>query len=153
MAGGVRFTFEVFGDVQIDRTLAAIEHNVDDATEVWEKLADDFGSGNRDQFASQGASSGGWQALSPAYAAWKQANYPGKKILRRTDELYQSLTSRPFGVEQISPGAMAIGSDVEHGKYHQLGDGVPRRRPVELTEVRRRNWVRLIQRYIMTGKA
>lgn len=149
----VRFTFTVEGETQIDRTLARFADNVTDAVPLWDKLADRFASVERRQFDSEGAyGSGGWPALSPAYAAWKARAYPGKPILRRTDELYNSLTRRPFGVEVIEPGFMVVGSGIDYGRFHQAGDPpLPQRRPVELPESERRHWVRLIQRFIVTG--
>lgn len=149
---GVRFTFTVEGDTQIDRTLARYADNVSDATALWDKLADRFASVERRQFASEGGyGSGGWPALSPLYAAWKAAHYPGKPILEREGDLKDSLTRRPFGVEVIEPGFMVLGSGIDYGRFHQAGDGVPQRRPVELPESERRTWVRLIQRFITTG--
>lgn len=149
-----RFTFSVYGDTQVDRTLARFADNVADATPVWEALAAKFQAAERRQFATEGRyASGGWPALSPKYAAWKARHYPGKPILEREGHLKASLTERPFGVEAIEPGYMVLGSDVSYGAYHQKGSGrLPQRRPVELTEAQRRDWVRLIQRFIVTGK-
>lgn len=148
---GFRLSFDFFGDTQLDRTLTRFGENVRDARPVWEDLADDFAKAERRQFSSQGGyASGGWSPLSPRYAAWKAKRFPGKGILVRTGELERSLTQRPFGVEVIDAQAMAIGSDVEHGGYHQRGDGLPQRRPVELTEARRRDWVRRVQKHIVS---
>lgn len=150
----VRFTFAVEGEVQVDRTLLRYEEDLEDARPVWDKLADRFAVMERRQFASEGAyGSGGWPSLSPAYAAWKAARYPGKTILRRTDELYESLTSRPFGVEVIDARSMALGSGTAHGPYHQRGGGnLPQRRPVEFPESERRTWVRYVHNFIRTGR-
>lgn len=155
MARALRFTFSVLGETQIDRTLARFADNIGDASPVWEKLADRFARLERRQFATEGgAYSGGWPALSPKYAAWKERHYPGKPILERSGDLKDSLTRRPFGIEVIEAGHMVLGSDVAYGKYHQAGtDRMPQRRPVELSESERRTWVNLIQRFIVTGKA
>lgn len=154
MAAALRFTFAVEGEVQVDRTLARFEEAARDARPVWEQLADRFAQLNRRQFDSEGAAnSGGWAPLSPAYAAWKARLYPGKPILERSGDLRASLTERPFGIEVIDAGAMALGSGIEYGRYHQAGtDRMPQRRPVELPESERRTWIRLIQRFIVTGK-
>jgi phage gpG-like protein len=148
----MRFTFSIEGDVQIDRTLARFADNVGDAQPVWNALADRFVNVERRQFATEGAyGSGGWQALSPRYAAWKARHYPGKPILQREGDLIDSLTRRPLGIEVIEPAFMVLGSGVPYLKYHQLGDGLPQRRAVELPESERRPWIRLIQRFIVTG--
>lgn len=153
--GGMRFRFEVEGEVQIDRTLTRFADNASDATELWDALADRFARVERRQFDSEGAyGSGGWPALSPAYAAWKARAYPGKPILELTGALRKSLTSRPFGIEVITPKSLTVGSGIDYGRYHQQGSGrLPQRRPVELPEGERRHWVSLIQRFIVTGTA
>lgn len=151
---GFRFTLELFGEAQIDRTLARYAENVQDATDLWDKLADRFATVNRRQFDSEGAyGSGGWPELSPAYGKWKARHYPGAKILHRTGELEESLTQRPFGIERLEPGSMTVGSGVAHGAYHAKGGGnLPQRRPVELPVGERRTWVRYIQNFIVSGR-
>lgn len=148
-----RLTLSVHGETQIDRTLARYAENVEDASDLWDKLADRFAAANRRQFSSEGAyGSGGWTPLSPAYEAWKSRAHPGKPILELSGDLKRSLTSRPFGVEVLRPGSMAVGSGLAYGRYHQAGDGnLPRRRPVELPESERRTWVRYMQNFIRTG--
>lgn len=145
---------EFWGDVQLDRSLADIEDQTLDLRPVFEALADRFADLELRQFETEGRFGGsGWPALSPTYARWKATHYPGKTILRRTDDLFASLTSRPFGVEVLEPQTMVIGSDVDYGAFHQRGEGQKLRRPVELPETERVAWVRAIQRFIMTGEA
>lgn len=153
-----RLHFEFYGETQVDRTLERFEAAAD-MRPAWEALADRFAFVERRQFATEGAyASGGWAPLSPAYAAWKARHYPGQPILRRTDDLFESLTVRPFdehgGIEVIEPSHMMLGSAVRYGRFHQHGTRrMPRRRPVELTEAERREWVRIVQRYLVTGVA
>lgn len=149
----VTLRFEFYGDVQLSRTLARFSENVNDARPAWEAIAQRFMFLERRQFRSEGRFSGGWAPLSPRYAAWKATHYPGARILHREGDLEESLTNRPFGVEVIEPTFVILGSAVEHGKYHQRGDGVPRRRPIELTEAERKEWVKVLQRFIVTGSA
>ncbi|WP_053207944.1 phage virion morphogenesis protein [Jiangella muralis] len=151
----MRISFAFYGDVQLDRTLARVGDNVDDLTPVWYWLAESFQRAETRQFNSEGAfASGGWSPLSPRYARWKARHYPGTRVLERTGALRKSLTTRPFGVEVIENKSMAIGSDVDYGRHHQRGGaGLPQRRPVELTENMRREWMRRIQRFVITGNA
>lgn len=145
----VTIRLEVYGDVQLERTLERFASAAEDMRPAWETLRQRFLEAERRQFASQGGyGSGGWPALSPAYAAWKARNYPGQTILRRDDELFESLTEGP-AVAILEPSYMVLGSDVEHGGYHQRGDGVPQRRPVELPEFERREWVKVMQRHLI----
>ena len=147
----VELRFAVFGDDQVVRTIDRVEEAAADMRPVWEVLADRFVHLERRQFATEGTYSGGWAPLSPRYAAWKARAYPGKTILRRTDELWRSLTEGPE-VRIIEPAFMVLGSAVDYGAYHQKGGpNLPQRRPVELSENERREWVRIMQRYIVTG--
>lgn len=149
----LRLSFTFYGEAQLDRTLARMAEDVSDLRPVWEVLAARFAVMERRQFDSQGwYASAGWAPLSPRYARWKAEHYPGKTILRRTDDLFNSLTRRPFGVEVIEPKFAIFGSSVEYGHYHQRGGPhLPRRRPVEFPEAERREWVKVLQRYIVTG--
>lgn len=150
----VRLSFSFYGDQQVDRTLERFSDAVEDARPAWDAMADRFAAAERRQFATEGrAASGGWAPLSPRYAAWKARRYPGKTILRRSDDLWRSLTQRPLGVEVIEPRFAMFGSAVPYGAYHQHGSGrLPRRRPVEFTEAERREWVKILQRWIVTGR-
>lgn len=153
----VRLSFTFYGDVQLNRTLARVTDAVHDLRPAWEVLAGRFVAMERQQFDTEGRyASAGWAPLSPRYARWKAAHYPGKTILRRTDDLYNSLTRRPLGVEVIEPQLAIFGSAVRYGEFHQRGGGragyLPRRRPVEFPEAERREWVKVLQRYIMTGQ-
>lgn len=152
MPARLRFTFA--GEAQVDRTLARLEA-VEDARPAWEAMAVRFARANAANFRSEGAyASGGWAPLSPRYAAWKARAYPGKPILEREGDLKRDLTQRPFGVEVIEPGFMVLGTALPYAAFHQQGAGnLPQRRPVELREQERREWVRILQRFIITGKA
>lgn len=149
----MRMAFAFYGDVQLDRELVRFSDRVGDARPAWEAMARSFREVQARQFNSEGSfGSGGWAPLSPAYAAWKAKRYPGKPILVRTGALKESLTRRPFGVEELEEQFMVIGSDVEYGAYHQSGGGnLPRRRPVELRESTRRHWVTILQRHLVSG--
>lgn len=151
----VLLSFDFYGDVQLERTLDRFAEHTEDATPAWEAIANRFAHVERRQFATEGKhGSGGWAPLSPKYAAWKARHYPGKPILQREGDLVRSLTRRPFGIERIEPQQAWLGSDVPYGAYHQNGAGrLPRRRPIELTEAERRLWVKILQRFIVTGVA
>lgn len=148
----VDIRFDFTGDVQLDRTLDRFAARSDDATPAWEALASRFVAAERAQFASQGGyGSGGWAPLAPSYAAWKSRHFPGQPILRATGNLFESLTEGP-AVRRIEPHDAWFGTDVGYAGFHQRGDGVPRRRPIELPEGERVEWVRVLQRFLVTGE-
>lgn len=151
---GARFVLSFGGEDQIDRTLERFEVRSDDASPAFHAIAEQFRALNRRQFDSEGVAGGGspWTPLSPAYAAWKARVHPGKPILELTGDLRRSLTGDPLGVERIGPDYAELGTEIPYGVYHQLGDGVPQRRPVDVPESERRAWVRILQRFIVTGE-
>lgn len=147
-----RVTWTFYGEAQLDRTLARVELAAADASPAFEVIAEEFLVAERQQFASEGAfGSGGWAPLSEDYARWKERHYPGAKILHATGDLEASLTEGP-DIRVIEPHMMILGSAVAYGRYHQEGtDRMPRRRPIELPEALRRGWVKVLQRYLITG--
>lgn len=151
-----RITFDVLGEVVLDRTIDRAADHVEDFRPVWEVYRGRFLEAERRQFASEGAyGSGGWAPLSPRYAAWKARHFPGQPIMRRTDDLFHSLTDADGpAIAIMEPSYAIFGSDVLYGVHHQRGDPpVPRRRVLELPESERRAWVKIAQRYIVTGDA
>jgi phage gpG-like protein len=145
-------TLEFFGEVQLDRELERITDRTADLTPVWDDIIDDFLRLETRQFDTQGVYSGGWSPLSPAYAARKAREFPGQPILQATGDLMRSLTRGP-AVRIVRPQSVMFGSDVEYGRYHQAGTpNMPQRRPVDLPEATRRDWVQRIHRFIVTGK-
>ncbi len=59
-----------------------------------------------------------WPPLSPGYALWKAARYPGRKILERTGALRSSIR---VGVEPTAPAALVASTDVPYAAAHQFG--------------------------------
>lgn len=151
----MRLTIALGGEAQLDRTLLRITQRIDDWSPAFDAIADQLAQENRAQFNSEGRhGSGGWPALSPAYRAWKEKNYPGKPILQRTGRLFKAMTERPFSTEQIGVQSMTIGvgDEIPYAEFHQTGTKkMPRRRPLELTAVARNRMTKTMQRYAMTG--
>jgi phage gpG-like protein len=108
------------------------------------------------QFDSQGShASGGWAPLADSTVAEKSRKGLRPEILRATDRLMQSLTSR-FDSDHIEemrgPDTLAFGSNVPYGAYHQTGTRkMPRRRPVALTEADKIEIMKAIQLATVRG--
>lgn len=114
--------FDLIGDRAIDRRVLKIADRLGDLRPFWNRFADALANYNKRVFNSEGKFGGaGWAPLSPDYGAWKAVNYPGKTILRRTDTLYDSLTKRPFGIENLTGSVARFGTDVPYAGYHQTG--------------------------------
>lgn len=147
-----QITFEFFGEQQLSRTLLRWADHVEDLRPAWDAIVDDFLEIEERQFDSEGRhGSGGWDPLSPDYAAWKLAQVGPKPILEFTGDLRRSLTDGPE-VRILEHSWAVFGSADPKGAYHQQGtDRMPRRPPVDLTEAERRRWVKMVQRYIVEG--
>lgn len=144
-------TFEFYGDEQVTRTLEAISDRITNSREAFDTMGDRLEAAEIRQFDSEGGyGSGGWPALSPAYAAWKAKHYPGAPILVRTGALREDLTQRPFSIDVVEDRMALFGSAVPYGRFHQGGtDQMPRRRPIELPNSEREEWAKVMQRWIM----
>lgn len=135
MIAGLAITYQVAGVDQgpavLERISAAFERTGDELADfskhVFPRLTPLFEAESRRQFDAQGGGPrGGWAALSPGYARWKEEHYPGKTILRRTDALYQALTesSSVFAERVMSGEQFDFGTrGVEYASFHQLGTG------------------------------
>lgn len=150
---GIRLQLVISDHVALDRQLERFSGVGLDLTEPFGAIADSFVAAERRQFASLGAYGGApWPALSPKYAAWKARRYPGKPILRRTDELFTSLTQGP-AVRVIAHDRLVLGSDDEKGAHHARGGGnLPKRDPIGIPEALRREWMSILHRFIVTGR-
>lgn len=147
----LNFAFD--GDQQVGRTLTGLMDTIADAREPLDAIGNRIAAFEERQFSSQGGyGSGGWSPLSPRYAAWKAKHYPGKPILQRTGELKASLTSRPFGIDEVDLKTAVFGTGLPYSAYHQHGtDRMPMRKPLEVPEYERREWERLFGRWLFTG--
>lgn len=149
----VEVYFEIDGDVQLARSISRFSENVKDLRPAFWNITKLFWNIEKQQFDTEGGhGSGGWQALSPKYEEWKARNYPGKPILQRSGRLMQSLTGQTGDtVKQMEPLLLRLGTSVEYAIYHQQGTsrGLPKRKPIELTESDKQAWVKEIQRWLV----
>ncbi len=144
----LRFTF--FGEDQIDRSLLAIAERAQDMRPAWDALEARCTGYEERWFASQG--DGQWPQLSRNYGAWKARHFPGKPILQREGELLASVTKPDISVKEPSYAIFGTGDPV--AVYHQKGSGrLPIRRVIDLSDDERREWVRVVQRYLVEADA
>lgn len=144
-----RFSFEIAGEKQLDRALSGLTlSNYEDA---WPVVAEEFYELEREQFKSEGRKGGErWQELSPEYAGWKAARYPGTQILERTGDLMKSLTSRSDAnaVYNATPTSLSLGTKLKYAIYHQSNEPrtvLPRRPEVVMTEPFKRKVMKHLQ--------
>lgn len=141
----VHLRFSFFGEDQVNRTLLGYAERARDMRPAWEQIKQRFVAYEQDWFTSEGE--GTWPALSPSYAHWKARHFPGRPILVRTGDLRDSVTKPDIAV--MEPGYAIFGTADPKAVYHQKGDGrLPRRRVIDIGEEERREWVRVVQRYL-----
>lgn len=150
------FEFEVLGEVQMARAMSRFADVITDWRPAYEDIADDFLVVERQQFDSTGSSGDTeWPALSPRYAARKQATYGDLPIMVVTGELRDSLTkeSDPNHIREIERMQLRLGSTVAHGVFHQSPEPrtvLPRRPLIALTDKIRVRWTKILQRYAVS---
>jgi len=148
-----RFRLEIAGEVQMDRGIARFADGVADYRPIWPVIEDDFYAQMKDQFKSQGSAGGDkWAPLSPEYADYKEAHFPGKPILERTGALLDSLTNpnSPNGVRIEERKTLTLGSRLPYALFHQVGTKkMPARPEIQLTEAFKRTTMHHVQQYLV----
>lgn len=129
MGASIRITGAGFEPFQL--VLERWENQLDDSEPVFQSLARQFAKSQQQQFSKVGGHTGArWAPLSPRYAAWKARHYPGKPILQLSGDLKDSLTKRPFGVDEVWDKGMVVGTAISYAKYHQNGTATMPARPI-----------------------
>lgn len=158
MAQALQLLFEVEGETLIDRTFQRRAKNIGHAEPAFRKIADQMMKVAKTQFASEGgARSGGWAALKEETLAAKRRKGLNMHILRATDALMNSLIKRGGSGQKliITAWQLVFGSNVPYFPFHQKGApgaNIPRRQILMFNESDKRGYVKLLQRYIMTGE-
>lgn len=151
----MKLSLDIYGEEQIDRDLLRFSSYVGDPRPALLKIADDMRDQIAEQFESEGRrGSGGWEALKPATLAEKAARGLPPEILQATRKLMYSLTRKGGDhIEEVTDDSLLVGSRIPYGRFHQRGTSrMPARRPVDFTDLDRRSFVRILQRYITTGE-
>lgn len=153
----VDFRVNIDGDTAVHNTLVRFMDRVQDASEPLDAMGDVIARLQAREFATQGgATRGGWAALSPAYARQKARTHPGKPILERSGLLKESLTQRPFGVDEVDRDVAVFGTDIPYARYHMDGTPFMPARPPLIGEVGKgptREFTKILQRWIVEGVA
>ncbi len=153
----MKLVFEVAGDKQIERELLRVGAFANDATPAFVAIGELMMAETEKQFATEGRhASGGWAPLKPATLEAKIRGGFRTEILQRTGALLDSLTVKGDAnmVFEPRPQELVFGSQLPYAAVHQNPrpeNPLPRRRPLEFTETTRRQIVKILQRWVMTG--
>lgn len=154
----MRILFEVAGDKQISREILRVGERAGNVTLAWPAVASLFREETQLQFDTEGQyASGGWKPLKPETLRRKRAKGQDERILRASGDLFASLTQRNDlnQIVEMRPTEFVFGSRLPYAGVHQNpkpSNPLPRRRPLEFTEPARRQTVKIVQRYIVTGE-
>lgn len=105
-----------------------------------------------DTFAAQGP---GWRPLSPGYAAWKAAHFPGQPLLVRSGE-GKAAATRPDGWEtKFAPDRLTMTyRGPAYMAYHQQGGGrLPQRQWLVVTPAYQERMVRAMEQALVEEAA
>lgn len=150
--------FEGAGLKPFALTLERFQHNLGDATEAFEAMADYQKTVvNARQFAGLGSPEvgGTWSPLSPRYAAWKAKKRPGAPLLVFDGDLRRHMTQPGEGVHEIRKTGFTVGTDLFYAGYHQNGTVKMPARPLQgkPRKADTRHMAKILQRWIVEGKA
>lgn len=164
------FTFRPFASEapQWHYAFLRFADGISDWRPVLEQIADDFKKGEIQQFATEGQyGSGGWKALSPKYAVWKEAQKPGAPVLVFSGLLRRAATnpevvvtkdrltitiddSGSYQVFSKREGRLVTKHKPAVAGYHQEGKGnLPVRKVIQLPESQIVRWRKMFQSYMV----
>lgn len=152
MSGGLVFTFEVDGQVEIARGFSRFADDVKDLSPAFREMVKDFHEGEKRQFESGGHyGAGGWRPLAPSTLERKAREGFPSDILVRTGELKASLVSGGgHAVEEVRELSMKVGTDLKYGIHHQRGTSrMPARPIIRLPEEQKTRWHKIIHKFLV----
>lgn len=142
------------GEILINREIVGLLNAATDFRQLAPGLIPEVQSILREQFNAQGnGASGQWAELSPAYARWKEKNFPGKPILQRSGETFRALTGRTENsILETRSDSITFGVRLPYPIFHQRGGKRLPRRPIfDFNETQKRRLIKVVQRRILSA--
>lgn len=127
-----RISVNIKGIAEVEAKLIAMKLRSTNFAPVFAKAKLELSAASASNFSLGGLPSGGWSPLSPQYAAWKLARFPGAPPLVRSGRLAASLSGGTVdSVFSVTPTKMQVGTRLEYAKFHQYGTSkMPKRKIV-----------------------
>lgn len=147
-------TVKPIGIREVQRQLIEIADRGGDARPVLRKVAEEFRDDQRANFARGGRPR--WKPVSPEYAAWKARNGYGTQVGVLTGGMRDSFINEgdPYNLEVVKNDRLRVGSTnpVGHlfGGKHKVHKQ-PKRKLISLTPTRRREYLQMVQDYLIDG--
>lgn len=125
-----------------------------DVSAAWPIVGEVFADAERRHFGSMG--SGTWQPLAKITTDQKGPKRHDSHAMRASNALYHSLTehyARGAVREYHEPTEMRFGTDLFYAKFHDQGEGVPKRPLMNADDRALRSAATTLAKYLATGKA
>lgn len=149
----MRLDFDVFGERQVSRRLLRVSAAAANASPAFNRIVDRLEEISEEQFDTQGSRAQAWPPLAQTTLARKRALGLDHRILHATGALRESLTGGEGGQRIVTDDFLVFGTTLEYaGVHHKGGNVIPQRRVIDLTERDRKEMVRTLQRWMMTGQ-
>ncbi len=145
----------VTGDREFGRELLGMSRRALNMTPAFVDIVEHLRDWVRAQYSSRGARSGDrWQALAASTVRAKALRGLDPRIMLATHDLYNSLAHRSAdSLVDIDADSLTFGSKLDYFKYHQSRKPrtkLPRRPVIALTELDKREVVKILQRHIVS---
>jgi len=154
---GVDIKIKVVGSERVQRVLRTVDTKIKNFRPIWDDVGDYVRGVFKRQFSSQGASgqTGAWEPLTPAYAKWKEKNYPGRPILVMTGQLKRSVIQKGSSgnIYKKTKNKLVMGTEnklgiIHHKGYRKRGRYLPPRPIIDLTKFQFKRVFTIIQNYV-----
>lgn len=147
----LRLTWTIYGDDLVREEFSRFTEGVKDWRPVFEQLDEDLRYRVvQGIFTSKGARIGSmWPPLSPKYAAWKAAHYPGRPMMVLTRRLERSLLGKTAdSIRVMGKKLFRWGTRVPYGVFHHRGTArMPKRQFLGLTHDDKVAWGKIVHKY------
>ena len=132
--------------------LAQLARRAADVRPAAEKAHDVFRRSEERTFQTRG--DGSWPPLKASTRAIKARHGQNPAILRATDTLYRSLTERSAEgqIDQARPDELRFGTSVPYARFHETGQGVPKRELIKLRPAEHDQITEVLGDYIAKGE-
>lgn len=150
-----KFKATIRGDRRVKQLLTEMADRTVGVQVAWPKVGDVVADAMREQFATEGVALTGrrWAPLKPHYLRWKRRRGFHTEILRQTDAMKDSLTSRPMAVEEYRPFSATFGTDDPKAEFHQSGTRfMPQREIINVTDDLADDVNSVLARYIFENR-
>lgn len=144
----MRVDVVVRGDRQASDLTRRLARRLSDGSPQLLGLVDQLLEAEQERFAGRGAR---WRKLSPLTVRKDRQQGRDPRPLVLTGELMRSLTVRghPRQIVEVRPTQLRFGSSVYYARFHQRGEGTPRRTVVGLTRAQKHTIVAELRRLLL----